>query len=281
MESFKKFSKKISIYKIAFSAIFLFSLSSNCFSQSLPEGGTVVDGSATINYTDPNTVDITIGSDKSIINWNSYNVDAGKTVNYNRDSSFISLNRVTGADPSSIFGTINATNGQIFLVNPNGIIFGSGSHVNAAGLVASTLDITNENFMKGNYEFFKVAGKNGYIVNKGIIRTTKPGGYICLFSQAIDNQGFAVADLGTVVLAAGEEITMSLDDKGTISVVISKEVQSAISDADGNRFDSAIKNSGTIQANGGKIILTAAVLNDVFDYAINNSGVIEAQALDA
>jgi len=163
--SFKK-SRKIGIHKIAVSAIFLFSLSSNCFSQSLPQGGTVVDGSAAINYTDPNTVDVNIGSDKAIIDWNSYNVAKDHTVNYNRESSFICLNRVTGANPSEIFGTINATNGQIFLVNPNGIIFGPGSHVNAAGLVASTLDITNENFIKGNYEFFKVADKNGYIVNK-------------------------------------------------------------------------------------------------------------------
>ncbi|MDD5595648.1 MAG: filamentous hemagglutinin N-terminal domain-containing protein, partial [Candidatus Omnitrophica bacterium] len=279
MRSFKK-SKKISICKIAVSAIFLFLFSPICFSQNLPDGGTVVDGSATINYTNPTTVDINIASDKSIIDWNSYNVAAGHTVNYNRDSSFISLNRVTGVNPSEIFGTINAQNGQIFLVNPNGIIFGSGSHVNAAGLVASTLDISNEDFMKGNYEFFKVAGKNGSIVNKGIIRTTKPGGYVCLFSQAIDNQGVAIADLGTVALAAGEEITMSLDDKGLISVVVAKEVQSTILDADGNRMDSAIKNSGTLSANGGKVILTAEVLNGVFDYAINNLGVIQAAALD-
>ncbi|MFA5304188.1 MAG: hypothetical protein WDL99_00790, partial [Candidatus Omnitrophota bacterium] len=282
MESFKKFSKKISIYKIAFLAIFLFSLSLNCFSQSLPEGGTVVDGSAAIINTNPNTVDINIGSDKSIIDWNSYNVAAGKTVNYNRDSSFISLNRVTGADPSSIFGTINAPNGQIFLVNPNGILFGSGSHVNAAGLVASTLDITNENFMKGNYEFFKVAGKNAYVINNGMLSTNKAGGYICLLSQAVENQGeiYALANLGTIALAAGEKITVGLDNNSLISVVIDEAVQSEIIGPDGQRMDSAIKNSGTISANGGKIILTAKVLNEVFDYAINNSGVIQAKALN-
>ncbi|MDD4183495.1 MAG: hypothetical protein PHT53_06725, partial [Candidatus Omnitrophica bacterium] len=76
MGSFKK-SKKISIHKIAVSAIFLFLFSPICFSQNLPDGGTVVDGSATINYTNPTTVDINVGSDKSIIDWNSYNVAAG------------------------------------------------------------------------------------------------------------------------------------------------------------------------------------------------------------
>jgi len=282
--SFKK-SKNIGIYKIVVSAIFLFLLSFNSFSQELPQNGTVVKGVAALDYSVPDTLNVNIGSDKVITNWDSFNVGSGKTVNFNRDSSFIdssfiALNRVTGADPSSIFGTINATNGQIFLVNPNGIIFGSGSHVNAAGLVASTLDISNEDFMAGRYNFYKVDDKNGYIVNKGIIKTSKPGGYICLFSQAIDNQGVAIADLGTVALAAGEEITMSLDDKGLISVVIAKEVQPTIFDADGNRMDSAIKNSGTLSANGGKVILTAEVLNDVFDYAINNSGVIQAAALD-
>jgi len=210
--SFKK-SKNIGIYKIVVSAIFLFLLSFNSFSQELPQNGTVVKGVAALDYSVPDTLNVNVGSDKVITNWDSFNVGSGKTVNFNRDSSFIALTRVTGADPSSIFGTINATNGQIFLVNPNGIIFGSGSHVNAAGLVASTLDISNEDFMAGRYNFYKVDDKNGYIVNKGIIKTSKPGGYICLFSQAIDNQGVAIADLGTVALAAGEEITMSLDDK--------------------------------------------------------------------
>ncbi|MFA5008279.1 MAG: filamentous hemagglutinin N-terminal domain-containing protein [Candidatus Omnitrophota bacterium] len=277
----KNLNQKI-ICQIALAAIFLFLFTPVCFSQNLPANGTVVGGDtqAQLDYSTPNELNVNVHVDKVITNWESFNVAAGHTVNFKRDSSFIALNRVTGSDPSSIFGNINATNGQIFLVNPNGIIFGSGSHVNAAGLVASTLDISNEDFMKGNYEFFKVAGKNGYIVNKGIISTSKPGGYICLFSQAIDNQGAAIADLGTIALASGEEITMSLDDKGIISVVVAKEVQSTIVDANGNRFDNAIKNSGTLQANGGKIILTAKVLNNVFDYAINNSGVIQAAALD-
>ncbi|MDD4955552.1 MAG: filamentous hemagglutinin N-terminal domain-containing protein, partial [Candidatus Omnitrophica bacterium] len=289
MGSIRKFSKSVSIYKIAFSAIFLFLFTPVCFSQNLPQGGTVVEGANPLDYTSqPNTLNVNVNSDKAIINWDSFNVGSGYTVNFNRDSSFIALNRVTGANPSEIFGNINAQNGQVFIVNPNGIIFGSGSHVNAAGLVASTLQISDEDFKNPTfnnatkayeYKFYK-GSKNASIVNKGIISTTKPGGYICLLSQAIDNQGFAIADLGTVVLAAGEEITTGLDNKSLISVVISKEVQSTIYDASGNRMDSAIKNSGTIQANGGKIILTADVLNNVFDYAINNSNVIQANTLD-
>ncbi|MFA5272119.1 MAG: filamentous hemagglutinin N-terminal domain-containing protein, partial [Candidatus Omnitrophota bacterium] len=274
----KNFSQKL-IYTVAFAATFLF-FTTPVFSQELPQGGTVVEGNVNLDYTQANTLNVNVGSDKVITDWDSFNVGTGNTVNFNRDTSFVSLNRVTGADPSSIFGTINAQNGQIFLVNSNGILFGQGSHVNAAGLVASTLDITNENFMKGKYEFYKVAGKNGYVINQGIISTNKAGGYICLLSQAVDNQGVAIANLGTVTLAAGEKITVGLDNKDLISVVVDEAVQSEIIGPDGQTMDSAIKNSGVIQANGGKIILTAKVLNKVFDYAINNTGVIQAASLN-
>ncbi|MFA6282110.1 MAG: filamentous hemagglutinin N-terminal domain-containing protein, partial [Candidatus Omnitrophota bacterium] len=275
----KKFKQKV-IYTVALAATFLF-FTTPVFSQSLPQGGTVVEGAANLDYTSQaNTLNVNVGSDKVITNWDSFNVASGHTVNFNRDTSFVSLNRVTGKDPSSIFGNINSKNGQIFLVNANGILFGKGSHVNVPGLVASTLDITNENFMKGNYEFYKVEGKNGSIVNQGIISTNKAGGYICLLSQAVDNQNVAIANSGTVTLAAGEQIrVVSLDNKDLIQVYVDKEVQSKILGIDGKPMDSAIKNSGTIQADGGKVILTAKAVNKVFDYAINNSGVVQAASV--
>jgi filamentous hemagglutinin family protein len=274
---FLKFASKVKLSALALAALLVvFSLPLNAFSQELPQNGNVVEGQADLDYSKPDELNVNIGSDKTIIDWNSFNIAAGHTVNYNRSSSFISLNRVTGADPSAIYGTINAPNGQIFLINPNGILFGAGSHVNAAGLIASTLDISNEDFMAGKYEFHKVSTRNAYVINQGVLSTTQPGGYICLLSGAVDNQNVVIADLGTVVLAAGEKMTLALDNNGVISVVIDEAVKDKVLGPDAQEIESAIKNSGTIQANGGKVIVNAKVLSNVFDYAINNTGVIQA-----
>jgi len=130
-------------------------------------------------------------------------------------------------------------------------------------------------FWRGNIVFFK-NGANAYIINKGNI-TVRNGGYICLLSQATDNQGSIQASLGTIVLASGEKMTLALDDMNDISVTIDGGVKEAVFGPDGKKIDSAVKNSGTVSAKGGKVILTAKVLNNVFDYAVNNTGVIEAK----
>ena len=98
-------------------------------------------------------------------------------------------------------------------------------------------------------------------------------------SQAVNNKGVIIADLGSVALAAGEQMTLALDNQAQISVAISTAVQSEVIGPDGQQIKSAIQNSGTIQANGGKVLLTAKVLNDVFDNAVNNTGVIQATSL--
>jgi len=250
----------------------------NSFASDLPQGANVVSGEASLDYSQ-DALNINVKSDKVITEWESFSVGVNKTVNFNRDSSFVALNRVISQEPSKIFGAINAPNGKIFLVNPNGILFSESSRVNVAGLVASTLDISNEDFLAGNYNF-RYTGKNSYIINKGIISTTQPGGYICLLSGAVKNSGIAIATLGTVVLASGEKTTLSLDDDGIVSVVVDEPVKELIFDSEGNKFKDAVNNSGEIKADGGKIILTAKVLNSVFDYAINNSGILEANNLE-
>ncbi len=253
-------------------------LTSPSFIYALPEGESVVSGSATFDRSAPNTLNVNTPSDKLIVDYNSFNIAQQEAVNFAQpSSSAIALNRVVGIDPSSILGALNA-NGRIFIVNPNGVLFGPNSRVDVAALVASTLNISNEDFLNGNYNFYKVEGKNGYIINQGYI-ASQPGGYICLLSQAVENRGTIQAELGTVVLASGEKMTLALDDLNQISVVIAEPVKEAVFGSDGEKIDSAIKNSGTISANGGKVILTAKVLKDVFDYAINNTGIIEAKSV--
>lgn len=242
--------------------------------RALPEGESVVSGSADFSYLDANTLNITT-SDRVIIDYQSFSIAQPETVRFIQPSgSSIALNRVTGGDPSSILGSLLA-NGRIFLINPNGILFGPNSRVDTAGLVASTLDISNQDFLEGRLNF---QGAGGYIINQGLL-TAKPGGYICLLSGAVDNQGAIQTVLGTVVLASGEMATLNLDDLGQISVVIDESVKQEVFGPDGEKQSDAVKNSGTISAAGGIVTLTANVLNDIFDHAVNNSGKIEAKSL--
>ena len=111
--------------------------------NTLPTGGQVAAGQAAINQTG-NTLNILQTTGKAIINWNSFNIGSNATVNFAQpNSSSVALNRVLGSDPSSIFGHLNA-NGQVFLINPNGVLFGKGARVDVGGLVASTLNRSEE-----------------------------------------------------------------------------------------------------------------------------------------
>ncbi len=234
-----------------------------------PEDPNVVVGDVTFEEL-MNQLNININSQQAIIEWISFCIANGETVNFNLpNSSSIALNRVVGMDPSYILGNL-ISNGQIFLINPNGILFGANSRVDTAGLVASTLNISNDDFLAGRYTFY---GPGGSVVNQGIL--SAPGGYVALLGNRVENSGLITSQLGTVALAAGEKITLGLDPQGLISVVIEEAVTQ---NADG--ASDAVLNSGTIQANGGTVILTADALNGVFDNAVNNAGIIEARGLE-
>ena len=256
--------------------VLLLSLSVTPLAYCLPQDEQVVSGTATFDRPTSDTLNINTPSDKLIVNYSGFDIAKNETVNFNQPStSAIALNRVTeGTNPTQILGSLNA-NGRIFIINQNGVLFGQGSRVDAAALVASTLDIEDTDFLAGKYNFFK-SGVNAYIINKGNI-TIRNGGYVYLLSQAVDNQGSIQANLGTIVLSSGEKMTLALDDMNDISVAIAEGVKEAVFGPDGKKIVNAVKNSGTISANGGKVILTAKVLNNVFDYAVNNTGVIEAK----
>ncbi|MCX5657022.1 MAG: hypothetical protein NTZ48_02145, partial [Candidatus Omnitrophica bacterium] len=143
--------------------------------------------------------------------------------------------------------------------------------MDAAALVASTLNISNSDFLAGVYNFNKADGKSGTsIVNQGYIKA----GSVSLTGQAVANSGVIEATLGSVALASGDAVTLNLDSAGMISVVIADPVKEAVEGA-----NSAVENSGKISADGGKVILAAKTLNNVFDYAVNQTGVIEAKSL--
>ncbi|MDE8346925.1 MAG: filamentous hemagglutinin N-terminal domain-containing protein, partial [Acidocella sp.] len=142
--------------------------------QALPQGWQVAVGSATINKSG-STLTVTQNSANAVINWQSFDIGANATVNFRQPgASSIALNRVVGNDPSQIFGHLTA-NGQVFLVNPNGVYFAPGAQVNVGGLIASTLAISNHDFMAGDYHFTGTSSAS--VVNFGKIKTFN-GGYV-------------------------------------------------------------------------------------------------------
>jgi len=236
---------------------------------SLPEGENVISGNATYDRSQPDTLNINQGTDKIIAEYNSFSIAKPEAVHFRQpSSSSIALNRVMGTDPSSLLGTLSA-NGKIFLINPNGILFGQGSRIDTAGLVASTLNISNTDFLSNRYAFI---GQGGSVLNRGYISAS--GGYVSLLGSSVENTGVIEATLGSVALASGKALTLNFDPKGLISVVVD---EATIENPENK--DSAVINSGTIKAEGGKVLLTAKTLAGVFNKAVNNEGVIEANSL--
>src|SRR4051812_13499566 len=208
--------------------------------QTLPSGGTVAAGTATIS-TAGNTVTVVQTSQNAVLNWQNFSIGAKDAVVFNQpNANAVALNRVIGADPSAILGSLSA-NGKVFLVNPNGIVFGKGANVNVGGLVASTLDLSDADFMNGKYAF---AGAGRSVTNNCNI--TADGGYVALLGGRVDNQGVIRATLGTVALAAGTAITLDVAGDGLLNVAVDKGAVGAL-----------VQNGGLLQANGGKVLMTA------------------------
>lgn len=134
--------------------------------NALPKGGSVVAGSAAISQA-ANVLTVQQASQRAALNWQSFNIGAASTVNFVQpNAGAVALNRISGNEASQIYGKLNA-NGQVFFSNPNGMLFARGAQVNVAGILATTLNISNADFMAGNYRFTDPG--NGSIRNEGLI----------------------------------------------------------------------------------------------------------------
>src|SRR5512140_1949289 len=204
-----------------------------------PLGGQVVGGQASIQGQGSATVTVTQGSQNAIINWNTFNIGAGETTQFVQPSaSAIALNRVVGGlGPSEIYGHLTA-NGRIFLINPNGILFGAGAVVNTAGFLASTNDIKNSDFMAGNYTFTIPGRPDASIVNLGNITATN-GGFAALVAPGVRNAGVITANLGNVALASGNGFTLDFYGDKLITLQVGDEIKNKVIDvATGQTLDS-------------------------------------------
>ena len=200
-------------------------------SATLPQGGMISIGEGTIVNSGSGQMIIRQSTDKLGINWQSFNVGADGHVTFDQPGTHsIALNRVIGSDGSAILGKIDA-NGQVFLINPNGVIFGKDAKVNVGGLVVSTMDITDADFKNGNYKL-AAGGKNGEIINNGKLQAAE-GGYIALLGKSVKNNGLIKAQLGTAALAAGDAVTLDFAGDGLIGVQVTKSTVKALIDNQG------------------------------------------------
>lgn len=244
-----------------------------------PQGGTVAQGSAVISQPDAKTVQVNQSSDRAVIDWKSFSIAAGETTRFIQpSSSSMTLNRVTGDQVSQILGNLQA-NGRVVLVNPNGIVFGAGSKIDVAALVASTANIKNENFMAGNMKFDIPGKANAQIINEGTI-TAADGGLVAIVSPYLRNSGIISARLGKVALAAANGVTLDLYGDNLILFQASDKIANQIVGADGQPVASLIENSGKIYADGGRVLMSANAAKGVVDNAINTTGLISARAVE-
>ncbi|OPX93226.1 MAG: Heme/hemopexin-binding protein precursor [Syntrophorhabdus sp. PtaB.Bin006] len=230
-----------------------------------PRGGQVTTGSATIAQSGTITT-INQSTTRASINWRSFSTRPQEIVNFNQPSaSSLTLNRVIGNERSILEGALNAT-GKVFLINSNGILFTKGASVNTAGFIASTLNLTDEDFNAGKYEF-KANGPTGSIVNMGTI--TAKDGYVALLGNTVSNQGVISATKGTVALASGDKVTLNFNGDSLINVTV-----------DQGTLNSLVENKEAIYADGGTVILTAKAADDLLSAQVNNTGIIQARTID-
>ncbi len=256
---FGKGSKEIFVI----AAVAMHSLLAGNNAVALPTDGMIVAGSATITTSSPATMVIGQESNRAIINWNSFGIGKGEAVTIAQPTAQSTLlNRVIGNDPSSIFGSLSA-NGRVFLVNPNGMFFASGSKVNAGGFVASTLAINNDDFMAARYAFSNNDAQ-GVLLQEGAIS----GDFISLLGTNVTNNGTAIAKKGSVALAGGEAVLLELDASGLVALKVDKST-----------YNARITNNGILEASDGNVLIMASAANDVLGSVINNSGIVRANSI--
>lgn len=226
-----------------------------------PTGEQVAGGSATFDRSG-NNLNITT-SDRAIINWADFSIQVGETTKFFQPNSMsATLNRVTSSNPSSLLGSLQA-NGQLYLINPNGILVGPGANINTANFVGSTLDIQNSEFMLGQDLHFMGNSLSG-IENQGTINAI--GGNVFLMAHHIQNSGNINAANGTVGLGAGTEFLLKQSGNDLTMV------QMATPTASGTPNGTGILNQGVIQAAQAELKANG----NIYQFAINNTGIIRA-----
>jgi filamentous hemagglutinin family protein len=234
---------------------------------AVPEGGSVAQGSAQISQAGAQTT-INQTSQNTVINWHGFDTAATESVKFNQpNSSSIALNRINSGQPTNFNGSLSA-NGQVWLLNPSGVLFGSTSKIDVAGLLVTTHNITDSNFMSGNYIFtLDPASLNSKIINNGLI-SVLDSGIVALVAPGVENNGIITANLGKVYLSSGATFVLDMYGDELINFGSNAPIDKG-----------SVSNAGQIIANGGKVHMTANYAAGVLDNMISMTGSIQAKTV--
>lgn len=237
-----------------------------------PTGGTVREGTVVIIGEGTPAVTVTQDTPRAILEWEGFgNADGERIVfDHRAGPDSVTLNRVTGPDPSQIDGAIQA-NGHVWIVNRNGVAFGPTAQVDVGGLLATTADILDADFMAGD-DRFSIPSPNlaAGVVNQGDI-TVADTGLVALAAPHVRNSGIIAGETAEIVLAGASTFTIDFNGDGLIAFEITGPSEAPVTEA--------VRNDGTVRVPGGTVLLTAEAMDGVVDAAITMDGVIEAQTV--
>ena len=246
-------------------ALFLVSLALPGAAYAGPKGGIVIGGDANISQSGAVTT-IDQGSNSAIINWKNFDVGASETVNFNQPSAqSITLNRVGSKSASQIDGRINA-NGNVWIVNPNGVLIGETATVNTNGFIATSADIDNDRFMQGDHSFDQAGAPDAVVVNKGKI-TFGEAGLVGLVAPSARNDGAIVGKMGKVVVAGAETFAVDMAGDGILALQAGDTSTLAV-------------NTGQIETEAGYVVIEAAAAEASLEAHVDAGGVIEATGFE-
>ncbi len=232
-----------------------------------PYGEQVAGGSADFSRPQTGVLNVDQHSDRVVIDWTRFDIGAkAKTEFFQPGSESLAVNRVTGAgDPTQILGTLKA-NGKLMILDRNGVFFGAGARIDVGGIIASTGEISTSAVMNGDTVFNFDNFGNGEIVNYATINVADAG-LAAFVAPTVRNYGVINAKLGKVAFAAGAKVTLDLYGDQLIEIAVDDKAEEAL-----------LENAGTINAEGGTVLMTAQAAKTAVDNVINMSGIINASS---
>ena len=240
-------------------------------SLSAPQGGEITSGTGSIQTLNAQTTVVNQQSQTLSINWQSLNLSADELLSFEQpNSNAAALNYILDQQPSEILGRIEA-NGRVFLMNPNGIVFGESARINVGALVAGSLQVDVDSL--NDQGEFRFSTGTGLVENAGQI-VAQEGGSVALVGQTVNNSGTITARLGKIQLLTADTATLSFDRDGLIQFSVQrKTLENTLG------VESAITNSGALLADGGYVVLETHAENNIYHNVINNEGLIQANRI--
>ncbi|WAC25135.1 two-partner secretion domain-containing protein [Blastomonas sp. SL216] len=237
--------------------------------RAMPVGADVVFGTVGFSQSSPTKLTVQQSSDKAIVNWQSFDIAAGATVDVQQPGAASrALFRVTGDTDSRIAGTLTAT-GKLFLINPNGIAIGAGAKIDTGSFVASTLDIADADFLSGNFTFRRTGAAKG-IFNGGAISAN--GGDVALLGSSVVNEGVVSARLGRIAYGAGDAITLDFGGDRFLQIAVPVSDAAGLKDVFGRELQALVTAAGRSEAQGGQIYISAQAARDLMTSAVRIEG---------